>query len=73
MQGVPGLVEYLLDRRTENSKEGKELKFKIMCTLSASPSTETVFGSPSLVKFKTYVLEGPFHVAEEASVAMEEM
>ena len=73
MKGVPGLVEYLLDRRTENSSKGKELKYKIMYTLSTSPSTETVFGSPNLVKFKTYVLEGPFHVAEEASVAVEEM
>lgn len=73
MHGVPGLVEYLLDRRTENTRKGKELKFEIMRILSVSPSTEAVFGSPGLVKFKTYMLEGPFHVAEEASVAMEEM
>ena len=73
MHAVPGLVEYLLDRRTENLREGKELKFQIWRTLATAPSTEAVFGSDSLIKFRTNVLDGPYHLGEEANVAMEEM
>lgn len=73
VQCVPGLVEYLLDRQTEYNRKGKELKFAIIHVLSVSPSTEAVFGSPGLVKFKTHVLEGPFYVEGKTSVAVEEM
>jgi 26S proteasome non-ATPase regulatory subunit 5 len=73
MQRSPGFVEFLLDRRTETEKEGKELKYYIIRCLSESSFTERIFGSSLLLKFKDYVNEGPFYVKVETVVAFEDV
>ena len=73
MKKFPGFVEYLLDRRTETEKEGKELKYAIIQQLASSSTSEEIFGSPMYLKLKVYVSEGPFYVTEETTVAYEEM
>ena len=73
MVTCPGFVEYLLDRRTETDRIGKELKYSIVCTLANSATAESVFGASVVIKFKRFEREGPFYVAEEASVVVEEI
>lgn len=72
MSRHPGLLEYLLDRRVNLSKTGKELKFDIVHTLVGSSTTETLFGSPNFLKLRKYDREGPFFVTGEQAVAMDE-
>lgn len=68
----PGFNEYLLNRATENTKEGKEGKYDIVKTLVESPTTAQIFGQPYFVRLKVYEREGPFYVQAEAAVAIEE-
>ena len=44
MNEFPGFNEYLLDRSTEKTKEGKESKFQIVKSLAESPTTLNIFG-----------------------------
>ena len=67
----PGFNEYLLNRSTENSKEGKEGKYNIVKTLVESPTVQEVFGQPYYMKLKVYEREGPFYILAEAAVALE--
>ena len=67
----PGFNEYLLNRSTENSKEGKEAKYNIVKTLVESPTVQDIFGQPYFLKLKVYVREGPFYILTEAAVALE--
>ena len=71
MNNHPGFREYLLDRSTEKTKEGKEGKFEIITTLANSPTVRDIFGDPYYVQLKTYCSEGPFYVRAQAEVAME--
>lgn len=68
----PGLLEYLMDRKTISDTRGKQVKFDIISTLANSPSAESVFGSPVFVKLAQYVREGAFYVADELSVALDD-
>ena len=68
----PGLLEYMLDRKTVSDNNGKKLKFEIVSTLANSSTSESVFGSPNFLKFKEYERDGPYFVAENLSVAFEE-
>ena len=72
LSGRPGLLEYLLDRRPSLSKSGKETKFEVVSTLVNSGTAEKCFGSPNFLKLRKYYREGPFFVAGEQAVAMEE-
>ncbi len=67
----PGFKEYLLNRSTEATKEGKEGKYHIVKTLTNSPTVQEIFGQPYFIKLKTYENEGPFYVLAEAAVAFE--
>lgn len=71
MQGHPGFLEYLLDRQTQEDKEGKELKYEIVHTLVGSGTAEEVFGAPDYLKLRQYDMEGPFFVISETVVATE--
>lgn len=71
MNNHPGFREYLLDRSTEKTKEGKEVKYEIIATLANSPTVRDIFGDPYYVQLKTYCSEGPFYVRAQAEVAME--
>ena len=73
MKGCPGFVEYLLDRKTEGDKKGKEMKYDIIRTMAESPYCEETMEGPVYLKLKQYVREGPFYVVTESStVAVEE-
>lgn len=72
MNDFPGFNEYLLDRLTENCKEGKESKFAIIKTLVESPTSLDIFGGPYYVNLKAYFLQGPYYVRVQAEVALEE-
>ena len=74
MKNTPGFVELLLDRKTETEREGRELKYNIIKSIAESIYAEEIFGSPILLSFRRYVLEGTFYVkADSAAVAFEEM
>ena len=69
MTRLPGFVEYLLDRRTEPDKEGKELKHNIVHSLVASGTAESVFGSVNYLQLRKYDREGPFFFIGEQAIA----
>ena len=73
MKACPGFVEYLLDRKTERDKRGKEMKYDIIRTMAKSQYCEETMDGPVYLKLKQYVREGPFYVLTESStVAVEE-
>ena len=72
LNSSPGFNEYLLDRGTENTKEGKEAKYEIVHTLVNSPTAAHIFGNPYFVKLKVFEREGPYYLEAEAAVAFEE-
>ncbi|KAK3730010.1 hypothetical protein QZH41_000964 [Actinostola sp. cb2023] len=67
----PGYLEYLLDRRTEPEKSGKELKYELIVELIHSTSSRQVFDVPYLLKLREYEREGPFFAKAQAAVAFE--
>ena len=67
----PGFVEYVLDRNTEQTREGKDAKFDVIKTLVDSPTTQEIFGNVYFVRLREYVNQGPYYVRVEAAVAME--
>ena len=71
MNNHPGFREYLLDRSTEKTKEGKEGKYEIITILANSPTVRDTFGDPYYVQLKTYCAQGPFYVRVQSEVAME--
>ena len=68
MHGHPGFLEYLLDRRTEPDRIGKELKYDVVHTLVTSTTAEGVFGSPAFLKLRQYAQEGPFFISAESAL-----
>ncbi|KAK3581903.1 hypothetical protein CHS0354_024215 [Potamilus streckersoni] len=72
MNDHPGFNEYLLDRSTEQTKEGKEAKYEIVSILAESPTSGDIFGQPYQVKLKAYALQGPFYKRVQAEVAIDE-
>ncbi|CAL1545585.1 unnamed protein product [Lymnaea stagnalis] len=71
MNNVPGFKEYLLDRSTEHTKEGKDVKFELIKILAHSPTAPDIFGRPYHVKLTEYFNQGPFYVVAQSEVAME--
>ena len=71
MNTTPGFKEYVLDRSTEHSKEGKERKFELVQALAVSPTSVEILGQPYVVHLREYVNQGPFYVAAQSEVAME--
>lgn len=67
----PGFNEYILDRSTEKSKNGKEAKYLVVKTLVESPTAMNIFERPYYVRLKEFLIEGPFYVRTESAVAME--
>ncbi|ELU07419.1 hypothetical protein CAPTEDRAFT_92649, partial [Capitella teleta] len=67
----PGFNEYLIDRSTENTKEGKEMKFAIVKALVDSPTAMDVFGRVYFVRLREFINEGAFYIRVESSVAFE--
>ncbi|OWF54683.1 26S proteasome non-ATPase regulatory subunit 5-like [Mizuhopecten yessoensis] len=71
MNKFPGLTEFLLDRLTESTKEGKDAKHALVKTLAESPFAANSFGNPFYVKLKAYCVQGPYFLRAQAEVAME--
>ena len=67
----PGFLEYLIDRKTENTKEGKEMKYNIVHSIAVSDYAEKVFDSPELLKLKQYDREGPFFYTADTTIAFD--
>lgn len=66
-----GFLEYLLDRKTETDKAGKELKYELIAELVRSPFSKEVFDKPFHLRLREYEREGPFYVQAQAAVAFE--
>ncbi|CAG5116735.1 unnamed protein product [Candidula unifasciata] len=71
MNNAPGFKEYVLDRATENSKEGKDEKFELVKMLAHSPTAIEILGRPYHVKLMEYYNQGRFFVLAQSEVAME--
>ncbi|KAJ7372230.1 26S proteasome non-ATPase regulatory subunit 5 [Desmophyllum pertusum] len=71
MTTCPGFLEYLLDRKTETDKAGKELKYGLIAELVRSPFSKEVFDKPFHLRLREYEREGPFYVQAQAAVAFE--
>ncbi|XP_060078581.1 26S proteasome non-ATPase regulatory subunit 5-like [Ylistrum balloti] len=71
MNKFPGFTEFLLDRLTESTKEGKDGKYTLVKTLAESPFAANSFGNPFYVKLKAYCVQGPYFIRAQAEVAME--
>ena len=72
IRSVPGFIEFLLDRSTEVDKVAKELRYSVIHRLAISTTSEIIFGALTHRKIREYDQEGPFYVAAENVVAMEE-
>ena len=72
IKSVPGFIEFLLDRSTEVDKIAKELRYSVIHKLATSATSEFVFGALTHRRIREYDQEGPFYVAGENIVAMEE-
>ncbi|XP_046844074.1 26S proteasome non-ATPase regulatory subunit 5-like isoform X2 [Xenia sp. Carnegie-2017] len=72
MKITPGFFEYLLDRRTENEKEGQELKYEVIKKITVCPDASNIFDKPMILKLKQYIRDGPFYVGSDVSVIMDE-
>jgi 26S proteasome non-ATPase regulatory subunit 5 len=70
-QYVSGLIEFLLDRAVETHKICKDAKFEVVKTIAESPTAATTFGNVTLLRFREFVLEGPFYVRAQTEVAIE--
>jgi len=68
---TPGFLEYLMDRQTEVEKEGKELKYHIVLTLSQSKTSEEVLGQDFYNQICSYAREGPFLSEHHTAVDFE--
>ncbi|KAK6195800.1 hypothetical protein SNE40_001155 [Patella caerulea] len=71
MNNLPGFTEFLLNRSTETSKEGRDSKYLVIQTLVNSPTTTEIFGRPYYVKLFEYYQQGAYFVRAQAEVAME--
>lgn len=66
-------MEYLLNRTTESTMEGRYIKYEIVKSLSDAPSVAEAFDAPDVLRLKEYAQEGPFYVKAQApNVALEE-
>ncbi|XP_062514925.1 26S proteasome non-ATPase regulatory subunit 5-like [Corticium candelabrum] len=71
IQACPGLLEYCLDRSTENTKTGKELKYRLISTMVDTDNALGVLGMPVMLQLKMYVRDGPFHTTAQSTITME--
>ncbi len=67
-----GFLEYLLDRRTEPDKEGKELKYNVIKNLSLSKTAKDNLGLEYYKRICLYAKEGPFRSDQETAVDFEQ-
>ena len=68
------MVEFLLDRNIAMSKQAKEVRYNLIKTLAENPtaSDSSIMPSDLLNKMRIYIMQGPFYIAAQAEVALEE-
>ncbi|XP_043190894.1 26S proteasome non-ATPase regulatory subunit 5-like [Amphibalanus amphitrite] len=66
-----GFVEYLLDRSTESSKEGRDAKYALVAALVTSRGAAQL-PADLLSQLTTYHEQGAFYVRAQTEVALEE-
>ncbi|CAG9822654.1 unnamed protein product [Phaedon cochleariae] len=67
INNTPGLVEFLLDRNSETTKECKEMKYEIVKVLS----TSSIFDESISSRLRTFLNEGPYYVQAITEIAIE--
>eukprot|EP01117_Protostelium_nocturnum_P019585 TRINITY_DN8533_c0_g1_i1.p1 TRINITY_DN8533_c0_g1~~TRINITY_DN8533_c0_g1_i1.p1 ORF type:complete len:504 (+),score=154.40 TRINITY_DN8533_c0_g1_i1:41-1513(+) len=71
----PGFFEFILNRNSEATKEGKELKYEVVQRLVKSiekyPSLTNVVEKSKFYELQRYTRQGPFHVEASSAVAVE--
>ena len=72
LRNQAGFMEYILDRSTEQTKEGKAAKFDVVKTLVQSPSSKDIFGERDHQRLVVHHNEGPYYILVETNVALEE-
>ncbi|XP_059148498.1 26S proteasome non-ATPase regulatory subunit 5-like [Physella acuta] len=71
INNVPGFKEYVLNRASESSKEGKEEKFELVNILAHSPTAVEILGRPYHVKLMEYFNQGAFYVVAQSEIMMD--
>lgn len=66
-----GLVEYILNRATENESTGKVMKWEIVKTLVLSSTASSIFDEFQMEQLNKYYRQGVFYVETQVEVAME--
>ena len=66
-----GFAEYLLDRSTESSKEGRDAKYAVVTSLVSSRGAAQL-PTDLLSQLTTYREQGAFYVRAQTEVALEE-
>eukprot|EP01027_Heterolobosea_sp_BB2_P016695 GEZU01023729.1.p1 GENE.GEZU01023729.1~~GEZU01023729.1.p1 ORF type:complete len:310 (-),score=109.72 GEZU01023729.1:65-994(-) len=66
----PGFVDWITDRETETTKEGKEWKFVIVQRILASRNAIRILNSQHYVKLSTFVKFGPFYKPTASAVVV---
>lgn len=67
----PGLLEYCLDRSTESTKAGRDLKYELVTTMVDTENALETLGMPVMLQLKRYVQDGPFYTTAQSTIAME--
>uniref|UniRef100_A0A171BAZ8 26S proteasome non-ATPase regulatory subunit 5 n=1 Tax=Triatoma infestans TaxID=30076 RepID=A0A171BAZ8_TRIIF len=67
----PGLFEFLLDRSTETTLEGKQAKYDVIKTLYNSPTISSTFPDEHCDRMAKYLQEGVIYVPIGNHVAVE--
>ncbi|KAJ3598441.1 hypothetical protein NHX12_001951 [Muraenolepis orangiensis] len=71
MIGTPSFMEFIVDRSTGKTKEGKDGKFELVGALVATSTATSILGSQHYLRLRTYLREGAYYVAAVAVVSTE--
>ena len=66
-----GFAEYLLDRSTESSKEGRDAKYAVVAALVSSRGSSQL-PADLRAQLTTYHEQGAFYIRAQTEVALEE-
>lgn len=62
LMGTPGFREFIVDRSTEFTKEGKDAKFAFISTIANSPQFHQFFDEHTCATVERLVAQGPYFV-----------
>lgn len=70
--GLPGLPDYMLNRDTEKTVQGKQWKYDILKRIVEHPNGKSIVGIDNFVAFNFYVNCGAFFEKTESAVAIKD-